>query len=184
MKTLYRLPRTVTRALGLLAAAAIAAAALLAFPTVTYAQGEGPAAPPAGTPREPGPFALVRIEMNLSCQADRLYLSGRAVDRTEAWIEALQKQGIDTADLESALADFSAALAEAQGYHDEAQRIFDARAGFDEDGRVTDPEAARETIRGTLENLREANYVLSGATLELRLAIHEFRGVLRAEREA
>ncbi len=184
MRTLYRLPRNVTKLLGLLAAVIVVAAALFAFPAVTHAQGEGPTAPSEGAPREPGPFALVRIEMNLSRQADRLYLSGRVIERTKAWIEALQKQGIDTADLEAALDDFITALEEAQSYHDEAQRIFDARAGFDEEGNVTDPEAARETIRGTLENMREANYVLSGATLELRMAIHELRGALRAEREA
>jgi glycine/D-amino acid oxidase-like deaminating enzyme len=125
---------------------------------------------------------LLQRELNwLEGQADHLARAGEAVARTEAFIDKAKAEGKDTGSLEAALRDFQARLTEAQAAHDEAQALLDARAGFDADGQVTDPQAARQTLADAGRALGQARFDLRQAEIDLRQAVREFR---RANRPA
>jgi hypothetical protein len=86
-----------------------------------------------------------------------------------------QAAGYDTSILEEALANLRAKLDEAQGHHDVAAEILEEGAGFDEEGNVTDPRLARETMRDGRRAMRDAQEGLREAHRDFREAMREYR---------
>ncbi|MBL8056831.1 MAG: hypothetical protein JNK29_09040 [Anaerolineales bacterium] len=140
-------------------------------------------APPAGDARHAERLErLLERELNwLEGQTNHLAKAGEAVTRTQAFIDKAKAEGKDTSGLEAALAAFQTQLAEAQAAHAQAQALLDAKAGFDADGKVTDPAAARQTVAEAGQALRRAHFTLRQAEIDLRQAVREFR---RANRPA
>jgi Spy/CpxP family protein refolding chaperone len=151
----------------LLASAAPSLAAGEAAPPIQEASGEG------ANPRLER--AYQRLLDAAEAQAQNLERAGKAVERAQARIDELAKQGKDVSQLQAALEDFKAALAEAQGSHDQAQAILETHAGFDEQGKVTNRAQALETLREAGQALRDARRALQDGLIDLRRAVRDWR---------
>jgi hypothetical protein len=77
--------------------------------------------------------------------------------------------------LESALVEYRAALSEARAEHESAAAILASHAGFDDGGKVTDAQSARQTLESARKALNDANITLTQATSNLRAAINDWR---------
>ncbi len=119
--------------------------------------------------------AYARVQLALDTQAMRLDHAADLSGNVQDWIDLMTGQGFDVTDLVAAKAAFDAGVAESQGYHDEAAAILAAHAGFDDEGSVTDPELAVETLRGAGDSLRYARRTLIDAGIDLRRAVTDWR---------
>ena len=72
-------------------------------------------------------------------------------------------------------ADFEAALVTAGRYQQQAADILSEHQGFDDDGKVTDPELARATLREAGRYIRDGRRALRDGTIDLRRAIRDWR---------
>lgn len=120
-------------------------------------------------------YGLKRSLIRLDVLEDRLDNVASAADLVEEIIQDQNDAGKDTTALEEALADFRNAIAEAQGKYDEAAQVLADKAGFDEDGEVTDPEQARDTLESANRAFQDANQALRTARQDLRQAIRDYR---------
>lgn len=118
-------------------------------------------------------YKLSRIRLNLI--QDLIDNAGDAADLADEYIAEEQANGFDTTILEAGLSDLRAKLDEAQGHHDTAAAILAEHAGFDDDGNVTDPQQARETLENTRQAMREAMENLREGRREFREAFQEYR---------
>lgn len=118
---------------------------------------------------------LVREKLTLSNQQIRLDLSKTVAETTQSYIDSEKSAGKDTAALESALNEFTRSIEEARSANAAAAEILAAPSGFDTSGSVTDPKAARETIRSAGQSLRKAHLAITSGSLTLRQAVHAYR---------
>jgi len=102
--------------------------------------------------------------------------------KTEDFIEKAQRlidragaNGKDVSDVQAALDAFAAAAREARPIYESAHGIVNSHQGFDANGKVTDPEKARETVRAMGEKMKEIRDAMGGTGLALREAIRAFR---------
>jgi len=154
---------------------AVAALAMLAgfvfTPTSTAYADDGMATAPGGGKRLEAAF---KAEQKwLSIQQEHLNKAGEFADKVQTFID--EQKGKDTSALEAALAAFNQQVAAAQGKHDNAASILSAHAGFDENGQVTNREAARETVKSAHEALANARKTLWQAERDLRKALKDWR---------
>lgn len=172
----HKLYRTLSAGLAL---AVLAGATLAAAPLPAYAAGDTP-------PTQPTPDAAARSGAMLEhlfqreqtgsgIQADHLTRAGEISGRVQDWIDKVAGQGQDVTDLKSALGSFNDSLAAAQTAHDKAAGILASHDGFDASGKVTDFEAARQTVRTAGESLRECRRIMIQATRDLRQAVRSWR---------
>lgn len=137
---------------------------------------------PGGTP---GPFQQVReqalenfykrAQLAVQEQQLRIDLANQIATAVDSWITTLKGQGKDTSALESALADFKSKVSAAQSAHDQGASILSAHAGFDGDGKVTDPDQAHNTLVQARDHLVDARRGLTDAIHSLREAVRSFR---------
>jgi hypothetical protein len=107
---------------------------------------------------------------------------GRGFERDDAFIERIQDlidraeaNGQDASAVQTALDAFEAALADAHPIYESAEEIVNTHQGFDEHGKVTDPEQARETIQAMRQKFEEIKAAMNGAGRALHEAIRDFR---------
>ncbi len=144
----------------------------------SLAAGDGSVPKPSAASERIAPrleFAYLRLLLAADTHALHLEYGADMVERVQEWIYTFAEEGEDVSELQSALDGFEAALAESQDYHQAAQAILDAHAGFDEDGRVTDREQAQETIREAGQLLRDARRALKDGAANLRRALRDWR---------
>jgi hypothetical protein len=110
----------------------------------------------------------------LEKQTERLAHTAENVEKVNNLIAKAEERGLDTSPLKTALAAYQASVADAQASHDSAAAILGAHAGFDDSGKVTDKEAARQTLADAHDALQEARHILNNAAYELREAIQQF----------
>jgi hypothetical protein len=79
--------------------------------------------------------------------------------------------GLDTSDLSSAQADYQASLANVQTMVDNAKTSMETHAGFDAQGRVTDPTDAKNTLREVVDAIKDARGELKNCVETLRSAV-------------
>jgi len=120
-------------------------------------------------------YGLKREQLRLTGQQDRLDLARQGAADAQSLIDELSAQGKDTTKIQTALNTFNTQLEAAQAAHDEAKQILDAKAGFDANGKVTDPGQARETLQSARKALEQARQILQQAAKEFRQAMREFR---------
>jgi hypothetical protein len=118
--------------------------------------------------------ALQRIELLLTGQSLRLELANLSVTQTQEWIAQLQSEGKDTSDLDASVSTFQGQISVAQGAHNNAQSIIDAKAGFDANGMVVDEEQARQTLEDARDAMRECRDAIQPAAQTFREAIRAF----------
>ena len=117
---------------------------------------------------------LRREQYALERQGERLAHTEEVKEKTQALIEKAQEKGLDTSDLEAALAAYQERLPVAQEHHDQAAGILANPAGFDPQGKVTDRKEALKTLRSAGEELRRAHLKITEASMDLRKAVRAF----------
>jgi hypothetical protein len=158
-------------------AVALTAAAFVAVPAApAFADEEDP--PSAERSRDGSTrleTAFAREKGWQSRQSANLARAGTAADKLGALIEKAKANGVDTGDLETALAQFEGQLASAEESHGEADAIIGAHAGFNAGGKVTDSEQALETVKSARDALGDAAETLKGAVQDLWGAVKAWR---------
>lgn len=159
----------------------IGALALSALP-LTSAYAAGPNDPPApqGTPdpaRVDARLARAFARQNrLLDRVGKLYENAaQGFPRIQQLLDKAREKGLDVSAVQSALDAFKKALPGARNYYDQAKAIADKHAGFDASGNVSDPTAARETIKGIHDAMSQFRDALGGTGKALREAIQAFR---------
>lgn len=113
----------------------------------------------------------------------RLYEKiGVGFERSDAFVERVQKlidrakeNGKDVSAVQSALDAFEEAMKDAHPVYESAKGIINSHQGFDKDGKVTDPEKAKETVKAMGEKLKEIRDAMGGTGRALHEAIRAFR---------
>ena len=107
---------------------------------------------------------------------------GDGFEREDAMLEKVQglldkakANGKDVSAVQAALDAFVAASKDAHPIYEGGKGIINSHQGFDADGKVTDPEKARETVRSMGEKLKEIKAAMGGTGKALREAIKAFR---------
>jgi hypothetical protein len=147
---------------------------LAAFP-LTGASAAGqrdPATPPSN------PTLHARLEKVWARQL-RLYdRFGRAdvlIDKAQRLVDRAKDNGRDVSAVQAALDAFAAATKAAHPTYESMKGIVNSHPGFDENGKVTDPAKARETVQSMREKIREIKTIMNGTGRALREAIKAFR---------
>jgi len=178
MKTMSWIRKWRWSAASALLVLALTAAAFVVVPAAPAYADEGDP-PAAERSRDRGTLLERALEQEqdwLARQADNLERAETAAGKLGGLIEKAEARGLDTQDLEAALAQFERRLASAEGSHGEAAALLDAHAGFNGGGKVNDQEQALETVQSARDALREARDTLRSAAQELRAAAKAWRG--------
>ncbi|GAB4448860.1 MAG: hypothetical protein OHK0041_09660 [Anaerolineales bacterium] len=168
MKNLFK--KTVLFALiAALAAASLPLAGVLAA-------GEGDPLPPQGE------VSNERLERIWARQLRLYQRLGNGFDRADDFIKRVQSlidkasaNGKDVSAVQAALDAFEEALKDAHPLYESARGIVNSHQGFDENGKVTDPEKAKETVRAMGDKLKEIKAAMNGTGQALHEAIKAFR---------
>ena len=125
-----------------------------------------------------GQISNERLEKVWARQLRIYALMGRTdkfVERAQQLIERAAENGKDVSTLQAALAAFETALKDAQPVYESAKGIINSHQGFDENGKVTDAEKAKETVRAMGEKMKEIKAAMDGTGKSLREALKAFR---------
>jgi len=157
--------------------ALVAALTAASLPLISVsAAGENGPQPPQG---EVSNWRLERIWARQLRLYERL---GNGFDRSDSFVERAQElidrasaNGKDDSAVQSALDSFEAALKDARPIYEGGRGIVSSHQGFDGNGKVTDTEKAKETIKEMGGKLKEIKDAMDGTGRELRDAIRDFR---------
>ena len=97
------------------------------------------------------------------------------IERVQKLIDRASANGKDVSAVQAALDAFADAWKDAKSIYESMNGIVNSHQGFDDNGKVTDLEKAKETVRemhGKFDEIRDA---LDGAGKDLREAIRAFR---------
>lgn len=165
MKILFK--KTVL--LGLVAALGVAS---LPFVSASAAGAYDPTTPPKG---EMTDERLEKIWAKQLRVYEKIGNTEKAIGKAQQLIDRIAQNGKDVSAVQAALDAFADAVDDAKPIYDSAQAIIDSHAGFDADGKVTDSEQAKETVRAMGEKLKEIKDAMGGTGKALRDALHAFR---------
>ncbi|HEX5809799.1 MAG TPA: hypothetical protein VFY25_14120, partial [Anaerolineales bacterium] len=158
--------------------ALIATLALTATPSVTVsALGEmDPSTPPAGD------VSNEKLEQVWARQLRTFERIGRSYDRLDQFttraqdlIDRADANGKDVSSLQQALDAFEDAAKDAHPIYESTRGLVNSHQGFDENGKVTDPQKAKETVQAMHDKLQEIKSAMDGTGKALREAIKAFR---------
>lgn len=158
--------------------ALVTALAVAAMPLViASAMGEkGPTAPLTGD------VSNEKLEQVWARQLRTFERIGNGFDRLDQFATRAQNlidkagaNGKDVSALQAALDAFEAASKDAHPMYESAKGIVNSHPGFDENGKVTDPEKAQETVQAMRDKLQEIKSAMDGTGEALRDAIKAFR---------
>lgn len=124
-------------------------------------------------------YAYQRLQINSDRLQFRFQRADKIMERGDEWVAWLQERGIDTTELEAALALYAQQVADARVHADAGAAILAEHAGFDDDGQVTDVETAVDTLRSARAELLDGHHELRDATHELHDTVKEIRQELR-----
>lgn len=157
--------------------AMVAALAVASLPLVSAS-----AAPSTDDPLPQREVSAERLE-NIWARQLRLYEKiGNGYDRSDNFIEKVQmlidkagENGKDVSAIQAALDAFEKATKDAHPLYESAKGIINSHQGFDNDGKVTDIEKAKETVKSMGEKLKEIKGAMGGTGRALHEAIKDFR---------
>ncbi len=157
------------------AALAVLTAALVfaSFPvTFAAAQGENP-------PKELTNAKMEEIWARQLQVYDRI---GKMFNESDARLAKLQERidaakakGKDVFAVQTALDNFKAALKNAEPIYESVKGIINSHQGFDANGKVTDAEKAKSTLKEMRGKFKDIKSALGGTFKALRAAIQAFR---------
>lgn len=131
------------------------------------------------TPQPPqGPVTNERLERVWARQLtayNRLGKTDQFIEKVQKLIDRASANGKDVSAVQAALDAFAEAWKDAKSIYESMNGIVNSHQGFDEDGKVTDPEKAKETVREMHEKFKEIKDTLDGTGKALRDAIKAFR---------
>ncbi len=127
--------------------------AALPFVSVSAAGENDPTPPPQGQiPNE-------RLERVWACQLRIYERMGRTDDfvaKAQKLIDRAKANGKDVSAVQAALDAFKAAARDAQPVYESVKGIINSHPGFDTNGKVTDAEKAKETVKAMHENSKRS----------------------------
>lgn len=97
------------------------------------------------------------------------------IAKLQGMIDKAAANGKDVAQLQAALDAYEAALTAARPQYEALSGLISAHAGFDANGKVTDAEQAKETLKEAREQLKAIKEAMGGTFKTLREAIKAFR---------
>jgi hypothetical protein len=130
------------------------------------------------TPPPQGQISNERLERAWARQLriyERMGQADEFVERVQQLIDRAEEKGKDASAVQAALDAFEVALQEAQPIYESANDIIHSHQGFDENGKVTDPEQAQETVQAMRQKFEEIKNVMNGTRKALHEAIKAFR---------
>lgn len=157
--------------------ALVAALAVASLPLVSVS-----AAGEYEPPVPQGEVSNERLEKIWARQLRLYERIGNGFDRSDALVERVQElidraseNGKDVSAVQAALDAFEAALKDAHPVYESGKGIVNSHQGFDSNGKVTDPEKAKETVQAMGGKLKEIKDAMGGTGKALREAIKAFR---------
>ena len=106
---------------------------------------------------------------------NRMGHTDELIARIQRLIDRAKTNGKDISAVQAALDAFSAAVKDAHPIYENMKGIINSHQGFDDNGKVTDPVKARETVKGMHGKVQEIKTVMNGTGKALRQAIKAFR---------
>lgn len=158
--------------LALVAALAALGVAILPFGSVSAAGVYDPPVPPTG---EVSNERLEKVWAHQLRIYERMGKTDEFVDKVQQLIDRAAENGKDVSDLQAALDAFKAALKDAHPIYESARGIINSHQGFDDNGQVTDPEKAKETVKALGGKLKEIKDAMNGTGRALHEALKAFR---------
>lgn len=155
--------------------ALIAALAIASLPLVS-ASAAGQYDPPTTDPT--GQVTNEKLEQVWARQLrtyERIGHTDEFIAKAQRLIDRAKANGKDVSALQAALDAFAANAKEAHPVYESMKGIVNAHQGFDANGKVTDPEKAKETVRAMHDKLQEIKTIMDGTGKALREAIKAFR---------
>jgi hypothetical protein len=163
--------------------ALIAALAVAAVPlTSAFAAGStDTATPPA--PSTPDPAALkARLELTFARQQVKVSRIGVEVanfdlitKNVQTLIDKAKANGKDVSAVQAAFDVYKAAFEKGKPIYEQANSIVRSHSGFDGNGKVTDLEKAKATVKSLAESLKQYRDTVGEAFKALREALQAFR---------
>jgi hypothetical protein len=156
----------------LLALVAALAAASLSLFSVSAAGSNDPDNPPRGE------LTNERLEKIWARQLRAYEKWGKSeefVEKAQALIDRAGANGKDVSAVQAALDAFEDAIKDAKPIYESANGIVNSHQGFDANGKVTDLEKAKETVREMGGKMKEIREAMNGTGKALREAIQAFR---------
>jgi len=159
-------------------AALITALTIAAMPFVSAsaAAASDPTVPPQGQ------VTNERLEQVWARQLHTYERIGKGFDRLDDFtakarrlIDKASANGKDLSAVQAALDAFEAASKDAHPIYESGKGIVNSHQGFDTNGKVTDSEIAKETIKEMRDKLQEIKAAMDGTGKALREAIRAFR---------
>jgi hypothetical protein len=157
--------------------AMVAALAMASLPFMSAS-----AAPQTDDPPPQREVSAERLEKVWARQLRMYEKIGKGHDRSDAFIEKVQtlidkagENGKDVAAVQAALDAFEKATKDAHPVYESAKGIINSHQGFDNDGKVTDIEKAKETVKSMGEKMKEIKDAMDGTGRALHEAIKAFR---------
>ena len=157
--------------------AMVAALAIASLPLMNAS-----AAPATDEPPPQREVSAERLEKVWARQL-RLYEKiGKGYERSDGFVEKIQtlidkagENGKDVTAVQAALDAFEAAMKDAHPVYESAKGLVNSHQGFDNDGKVTDLEKAKETVKSMGDKLKEIKESMGGTGKALREALKAFR---------
>ena len=115
-------------------------------------------------------LTVQRIDLNLEYEDE-------FIARIEELVAKAKENGKDVSALEAALADYKKAVEASKPLYEQAAQLAQTHEGFDANGKVTDLDKARETVKQLGETLKQHREVMGEALKALREALKTFREV-------
>ena len=153
---------------------------LFAFPTRT-ASAEGLDDNPPGNGEKLGlvkqrlEAAFERQQANLVRQAENIQKLNDFASKAQERIDILKEKGKDVSSLEAALAAFESSIPGINASHQVAADLIAAHNGFGANGKVTDIQAAGQTVKSIHDALKATRQMMVNSIRELRQAIRSYR---------
>ena len=161
----------------------VLAIAALPVASVFAAGSNDPSMPPPapGTPSNPA-VVKARLEFAFARQQYNVQRIGLAIDnsdilftRTQALIDKAKENGKDVSGVQTAFDAYKIAFENGKPLYAQAKLIVIAHSGFDANGRVTDTEKAKATVKSLVDILKQHRDTVGKAFKALQVAIKAFR---------
>ena len=158
--------------------ATIAGVALAAVPVASvFANGLGATTAPATNQASVDRLQVVWARELVRYQriGDLFAKADQRIAKAQTLIDKAKANGKDVTALQTALDNFSAAVAQAKTIYDSAQSLVSAHAGFDSAGKVTDATQAKATIKSLRDIFKQIRQTVQGPRQALVQAVKAFR---------
>jgi hypothetical protein len=146
--------------------------AAIPFVSVSAAAANNPTPPPQGR------ISNERLERVWARQLRIYARMGRTdefVAKVQKLIDRAKANGKDVSAMQAALDAFKIAVKDAQPIYESVKGLINSHPGFDTDGKVTNPEKAKETVKAMHEKFKEIRDAMNGTGKALHEAIKAFR---------